>query len=380
MKARATTVRNQRNSSRRQRKQQHLLDVKVRSRAATRQRNRRLLAWLSSLLLFGGAVFGAWYGGREALRRFFWRNPDYNLAQVEIHTDGPLTREQILQAANIQEGKNIFTINLSAARKGLMALPQVDRAEVERILPDKISIDIAERKPVAWATGREDADPGSDPGAFLIDRGGVLMRAKTEAAEYFHLPVICGLAVENYEEGQVVDLPEVRAALELIRLTGENPARLQVRAIDVSKGYCMIVTDERRAKITFPLDDIAGQLDRLGLLLASVESGRREIQTVNLLVQRNVPVTFVPPPEPDPAEPEATPAPVTPEATKAAKAAKAEEGAPGDAERKSQFLSTRKNSVKRAAALHHAHAPTVRRAIPLAPFDSQPGAQPAAQP
>ena len=141
--------RNKRVSSHKQRKQQHLLDVKVRSRAATRQRNRRVLTWLSLLLLICGAAGGIWYGGREALRRFFWQNPDYNLAEVAVHTDGSLTRDQILKAANIQEHKNIFSVNLAAARKSLIALPQVDRAEIERFLPNKISIEIAERKPVA---------------------------------------------------------------------------------------------------------------------------------------------------------------------------------------------------------------------------------------
>ena len=91
------------------------------------------------------------------------------------------------------------------------------------------------------------------------------MRVKSQVQDDYHLPIICGLAVGNYEEGDTVDLPEVKAALELIRLTGENPARYQVRAIDISKGYCLVVTDERHAKITFPLENIEAQLDRLGL-------------------------------------------------------------------------------------------------------------------
>jgi hypothetical protein len=67
MKAKLTTTRaqpkNRRVSSKKQRKQQHLLDVKVRSRAATRQRNRRALAWLSTVILFCAAVGGIAYGG-----------------------------------------------------------------------------------------------------------------------------------------------------------------------------------------------------------------------------------------------------------------------------------------------------------------------------
>jgi cell division protein FtsQ len=283
--------------------------VKVRSRTATRQRNRRVLAFFSALILLCGAVGGAWYGARYALRHFFWRNPDYNLAAVDIHTDGSLTREQILDATKIEEGKNIFAINLSVARKGLMALPQVDRAEIERVLPNRISIDIAERKPVAWVSAKDDVDPSADPSAFLIDRDGILMRVKTPVRDYFHLPLICGLDVDNYEEGGAVDLPEMKAALQLIRLTNANPARYQVRAIDISKGYCIEVTDDRHAKVTFPLDGLDAQLDRLTLLYASVDNSNREIQTVNLLVQRNIPVTFVPPPGPDPSSDDAAASP-----------------------------------------------------------------------
>jgi hypothetical protein len=54
----------------------------------------------------------------------------------------------------------------------------------------------------------------------------------------------------------------------------------------------MIVTERSRAKITFGLEKIDDQLDRLAAVMEHVESSNREIQTVNLMVQRNTPVTF----------------------------------------------------------------------------------------
>jgi len=368
MKSRsALTPRNKRTSSRKQLKQQLLLDVTVRSRAANKHRNRAILGWLSGVFLLCVAVAGLLYGGREALRRFVWQNPDYYLKEINFHTDGSLTRDQAIQATNIREGKNIFFISLSAARKNLMTLPQVAYADVERILPSTISIDITERKPVAWVTGADDDNPSADPGAFLIDREGILMRIKNPARENFHLPVICGLDVGNYEEGGTVDLPEVRAALELIRITGQNPSRYQVRSIDVSKGYCLVVSDERHAQITFPLEGIAAQLDRLALLYANVDSNRREIQTVNLLVQRNVPVTFAPSPD-EAADPDAP----------AALAAPSPSAAQPSPVKKVPLASTKKITVKKAQAVRK---PTpyvyheVRRAIPVFPVSS-PNPQP----
>jgi hypothetical protein len=212
---------------------------------------------------------------------------------------------------------------------------------------------------------------------------------KIQVPEYYHLPVICGLTVENYEEGETVDLPEMKAALELIRLTGENPARYQVRSIDVSKGYCMVVTDERHARITFALDDIPGQLNRLAALFANVDAEKKEIQTVNLMVKRNVPVTFVPPPEADDATTEPAgdgtdktdgtdgaadvqPTGPKPLVTKPAQT-NGTQTSESTTSRRAKFLSaTKRMSVKRAeiysnsgASTHHSHTPTVRRAIPI---------------
>ena len=62
-------ARNQRVSNTRQRRQQHLLDVKVRSHKATQHRNKRLLVIASKVLLgaliCGGLVFGVRFGSRR---------------------------------------------------------------------------------------------------------------------------------------------------------------------------------------------------------------------------------------------------------------------------------------------------------------------------
>jgi len=86
----------------------------------------------------------------------------------------------------------------------------------------------------------------------------------------------------------------VQAALDLIRLNADS-TRWQVRNIDVSKGYCLAVTDRSRALITFGLDNLDKQLTRLYRLLDVIEPTHKEIQTVNLFIERNIPVTFVEP-------------------------------------------------------------------------------------
>ena len=294
MRRQKPRARNRRVSTFRQRRQQHLLDVKVRSRSALQHRNRRFLVFSSKLALVVALVFGIYVGARIAAKRFFIDNADYKLASIEVQTDGTLQREQILSVAEIREGENIFRVNLARVHDRLQDLPQVDQVEVLRKLPSEIDIRIVERKPVAWITSEKQiADPFASDAAFLVDARGVLMKEKKLLPEYLGLPLILG-ASESLESGKTVESPEAKAALELLRLSTRSfmQTRFQVREIDVSKSYCLLVTDKNHSKVTFGFDNLDLQLQRLEQFLVYSDDAHRELATVNLLVQRNIPVTF----------------------------------------------------------------------------------------
>src|ERR1044072_3603846 len=105
-------ARNQRVSNTRQRRQQHLLDVRVRSHKASQHRNRRVLVVVSKIVLVIVLAVGVVLGVRYGAKHFFFENPDYQLSQIEFQTDGSLQREQVLKAADIYEGVNIFNVNI----------------------------------------------------------------------------------------------------------------------------------------------------------------------------------------------------------------------------------------------------------------------------
>ena len=288
-------ARNQRVSSFRQRRQQHLLDVKVRSRKAVQHRNRRFVVVSSKIALVVALVAVIYVGGRFAAKRFFLDNPDYKLSAIEVQTDGTLQREQILSVADLREGENIFRVNLARVHARLQELPQVDEVEIVRKLPSEIDIRIVERKPIAWITSEKQiVDPFASDAAFLLDARGVLMKEKKLLPEYLGLPLILGCANESLEAGKTVESPESKAALELLRLSTRSfmQTRFQIREIDLSKGYCLIVTDKNHSRVTFRFDNLDAQLQRLEQFLIYSDDAHRELATVNLLVQRNIPVTF----------------------------------------------------------------------------------------
>src|SRR5437879_9083654 len=288
-------ARNQRLSSFRQRRQQHLLDVKVRSRSAIQHRNRKFLVLFSKIALAIALSAALYIGGRIAAKRFFLDNPDYKLSKIEVQTDGTLQRDQILNVADLREGENIFQVNLARVHERLQELPQVDEVEVVRKLPAEIDIRIVERKPIGWITNEKQiADPFASDAAFLVDARGVLMKEKKLLPEYLGLPLILGCVSESLEAGKIVESPEARAALELLRLSTRSfmQTRFQIREIDVSKGYCLVVTDKNHSRVTFGFDNRSEELQRLEQFLIYSDDAHRELATVNLLVQRNIPVTF----------------------------------------------------------------------------------------
>src|SRR5205823_4205210 len=137
---RSRRPRNQRASNQRQRRQQHLLDVKVRSRSATQQRNRRVIVWLSKIALVVVIAAGMYFGVREGARRFFFENPDYQLKVINVQTDGTLQRDQVLHVAGLYEGENVFRVNLAQVHDRLQDLPQVDDVQVVRKLPSEVDV------------------------------------------------------------------------------------------------------------------------------------------------------------------------------------------------------------------------------------------------
>jgi len=295
---RNSRARNQRLSNTRQRRQQHLLDVKVRSRRATQHRIRSAMGvvWKAVLLV---ALCGAGYAGaREAARRLFFQNPDYQVKTIELQTDGTLQREQVLKAADLHESQNIFSVNLASVRDRIQQLPQADEVEVVRKLPSEIDIRIVERKPVAWITSEtEITDPFASDAAYLVGARGVLMKQKKLLPEYLGLPLIAGCAGESLEAGKTVESPEAKTALELLRLTESSflQTRFQIREIDISKNYCLLVTDKNRSRVMFALNDLEEQLRRLQVFLDYCDNTKQELETLNLVTQRNIPVTFTSP-------------------------------------------------------------------------------------
>lgn len=288
----------------------HLLDVKIRTSTARRRRHEKVGRWLWNVILLGVIAGGSVYGVRAGLAKFFFNNPDYMIKRITLDLDNVMTREEALAKTGLQENTNIFLVDLAKVEDSLKTIPQVASVKVERELPDQIKIALTARQPIAWVTTDESGiDPTTSDKSFLVDGSGFLMRPRHMESDYFHLPAIYGVKSDNLRDGESVTSDDLVLALKFIDLTSKHPeSLLHVRSLDVSKGYCIDVTNDTNAHILFGDTGLDEQLARLEKLLANCNESGRTLESVNLMVKRNTPVTFVsvaaaPQPEPKPAAP-----------------------------------------------------------------------------
>ena len=274
---------------------QNLLNVKVRAVTARRQRREKVGGFLWKIIFVLILTVAGWLGLATALDKFFFSNPEYTLHRVNFELDGVMTREDALAETKIREGENIFRVDLAAAEKALSAIPQIEKVSIERNLPGAISVTVVAREPIAWiASPEKDVDPFDPDRAMLVDASGFLMKPRLVRPEFYHLPIIYGVQSDNIRDGEPLHNEDLRRALALLaEVNGSPDGTFRVRSMNIAKGYCIEITTDRNARVTFAPEDFASQLSRLHILLDHCRDTGRELESTNLMVRRNTPATFV---------------------------------------------------------------------------------------
>jgi cell division protein FtsQ len=106
--------------------------------------------------------------------------------QVEIAGTHYVQRPSILGIFSADRNRSILRIPLEQRRRQLEALPWVEEATVRRALPNKIEIEITERKPIAFLRQGNDLN--------LVDVHGVILSRPLKGD--FHFPVVSGIAAD----------------------------------------------------------------------------------------------------------------------------------------------------------------------------------------
>lgn len=231
------------------------------------------------VLVTGGCYLG-WIGYQWAAH-----SRTFQIAGVDVTGARHLSKDELQNIAGVFTGQSIFKVSLDEAAQRARALPWVRDARLHRQLPNRISMTLSERTPVAVL------DSGS--GRYLIDdEGVVIVREAAAAADAQALPNV-SISGCRMQPGHAVDSGALNEALalltEIARRGGWRPADVTIRANAVETLAVVYHGHEFR----IGSGNYGEKLRRLGEILNDVQQRGLTIAYVDLRPERQAAVMTV---------------------------------------------------------------------------------------
>jgi cell division protein FtsQ len=225
--------------------------------------------------------------------------------QIEVQGNRFVTPDAIAEKFSADLGRSVVRVPLTERREALESLPWVDRAHVQRVLPNRIRVEIAERTPVAFLR------TGSD--LSLVDARGVILDRPVEGE--FRFPVVGGIgesmpraareqrmnlyvqfmkeielvqpgADDHVSEADLSDAADLRATLTGLGAAsgGASPILVHFGDSDFGSRYHLLAEniDQWRAS--------AGSVDSVDLRFARQVVVNPEAKTIAALVKQSAPL------------------------------------------------------------------------------------------
>lgn len=205
--------------------------------------------------------------------------------QIELLGNHIVSREAVLQPFARDRNRSVLRIPLDARRGQLEQLPWVESASLQRILPNRIRVELTERTPVAFLrNGNELA---------LIDAHGVIL--DRPEGEDLHFPVITGLSdgmPREEREKRMQTYQEFLRDADLVRSGSSD----RISEVDLSnaKDLRVVLTglasanDSQAVTIHFGYSDFTGKYRMLVENFAQWQANAGRVQSIDLQYSRQV--------------------------------------------------------------------------------------------
>lgn len=165
--------------------------------------------WAATRIAFGillvlavsGAV--AWGAHRYALT-----TPRFAIQSVDVEGARRFTADRIQTLAGVEQGSNVFALDVAAATARLRSDPWIAEARLTRRLPGHVRIEVREREAGALAVIGERL--------FLVTPAGEIFKPFEEGDPH-DLPTVTGLRLEALGRDWDREVDRLQSAMELLR-------------------------------------------------------------------------------------------------------------------------------------------------------------------
>lgn len=185
-----------------------------------------------------------WYAFLTAGRKLFSENPAYAIRRIELKTGEQVTPElarEYLLHMGVQEGTNLFAVDIGRIRDEFRQLAAVRNVEVSRRIPDRLLVQIEERVPLASIGAL---------GAYVVDRDGQVFPNRWRGRA---LPTLSGFTSVRLMPG--VKLSRLGlAALQVIEACGSPEFGIDIRDVDVEQREYLLLSvgEDKKVKLSWP--------------------------------------------------------------------------------------------------------------------------------
>jgi cell division protein FtsQ len=200
-------------------------------------------------------------------------DPYFRVREVEVEGGRKITKESLL-ALTVMEGMpNLFSVKLKEVVKRLESHPWIEQVRVRKVFPNKIVIQIEERKPMAIIQLEE---------LYYIDTKGEIFSPVGERDEY-NYPYLTGLTRRVLEKDPAAAKRLITKALELLKIVGQEklPPLEEISEIHMEKAFGIhCFTKAEGVEVKMGWEDFGEKLKRLSLIWSDLR--KREFSAVSI--------------------------------------------------------------------------------------------------
>jgi cell division protein FtsQ len=191
-------------------------------------------------------------------------DPYFRVKEVEVEGGRKITKEALLSLTVMEGRPNLFSVKLKEVVKQIESHPWIEQVRVRKVFPNKILIQVEERKPMAIIQLEE---------LYYIDTRGEIFSPVGEKDEY-NYPYLTGLTRQVLEKDPVEAKHLISKALELLRvaLQEKMPPLEEISEIHMEKAFGIhCFTKAEGVEVKMGWEDFREKLKRLSLIWSDLK-------------------------------------------------------------------------------------------------------------
>jgi cell division protein FtsQ len=205
--------------------------------------------------------------------------------QIEVNGNHIVSREAVLQQFVRDRGRSVLRIPLDSRRSALEEISWVESAMVQRILPNRIRVDLTERTPIAFLRNGTEL-------ALIDARGVILDRPHGEDLQF---PIVTGLSenmpredrgkrMQTYQEFMKdIDLVRSGSSDRVSEIDLSNPKDLRAVMTGIANA-----TDQQALTIHFGASDFTGKYRMVVENFAQWQASNGRVHSIDLQYAKQV--------------------------------------------------------------------------------------------